>query len=124
VIQKSSSTKIGLSVSLRFTLTQHSRDEALLKSLVNYLGCGRYYLVSGQDKGYFIVSSFSDISEKIISLLNKYPLVGSKRQNYLDFVKVCELMRSKAHLTKDGLKEIKQIESGMNKGRDLNKEDL
>ena len=80
--------------------------------------------MSGRDKGYFIVSSFSDISEKIISLLNKYPLVGSKRQNYLDFVKVCELMRSKAHLTEDGLKEIKQIESGMNKGRDLNKEDL
>lgn len=27
-------------------------------------------------------------------------------------------MRSKAHLTKDGLEEIKQIKSGMNRGRD------
>jgi len=26
-------------------------------------------------------------------------------------------MRSEAHLTKDGLEEIKQIKSGMNKGR-------
>jgi hypothetical protein len=59
-IQKST-TKTGLGVSLRFTLTQHSRDEALLKSLVDYLGCGRYYLVSDRDEGYFIVSSFSDI---------------------------------------------------------------
>jgi hypothetical protein len=29
-------------------------------------------------------------------------------------------MRSKAHLTKDGLEEIKQIKSGMNRGRDPN----
>lgn len=117
VIQKST-TKTRLSVSLRFTLTQHSRDEALMKSLYNCLGCGRYYLVSGRDEGYFIVSSFPDIYEKIIPLLEKYPLVGSKQQDYLDFIKVAELMRSKAHLTKDGLEEIKQIKSGMNKGRD------
>lgn len=41
--------------------------------------------------------------------------------DYLDFVKVVELMKSKAHLTKDGLEEIKQIKSGMNRGRDLDK---
>jgi hypothetical protein len=44
--------------------------------------------VSGRDKGYFIVSSFSDISEKIVPFFDKYPLVGSKRQDYLDFLKV------------------------------------
>jgi len=119
-IQKST-TKTGLGVSLRFTLTQHSRDEALLKSLVNYLGCGRYYLVSGRDEGYFIVSSFSDIYEKIIPFFEKYPLVGSKRQDYFNFCKVAELIKAKAHLTKDGLEEIKQIKSGMNRGRDLHK---
>jgi hypothetical protein len=30
-------------------------------------------------------------------------------------------MKAKAHLTKDGLEEIKQIKSGMNRGRDLDK---
>jgi hypothetical protein len=117
VIQKSS-TKTIPSVSLRFTLTQHSRDEVLMKSLYNCLGCGRYYAVSGRDEGYFIVSSFSDIYEKIIPFFDKYPLVGSKQQDYLDFIKVAELMKSKSHLTKDGLEEIKQIKSGMNRGRD------
>jgi len=112
-------SKTGLSVSSRFSLTQHSRDEALVKSLVNYLGCGRYYLVSGRNEGYFIVSSFSDISEKIIPFFEKYPLVGAKLQDYLDFVKVAELMRSKAHLTKDGLEEIKQIKSGINRERGI-----
>ena len=32
-----------------------------------------------------------------------------------------KLMRSKGHLTKDGFEEIKQIKSGMNRGRDLHK---
>jgi hypothetical protein len=47
----------------------------------------------------------------------------SKKENYLD-LKVSELMNNKAHLTLvqqfkegSGLKEIKQIKSGMNKNR-------
>jgi hypothetical protein len=89
--------------------------------LVDYLGCGRYYLVSGRDEGYFIVSNLSSISEKITPFFDKYPLVGSKRKDYFNFCKVLELMKAKAHLTKDGLEEIKQIKSGMNRGRDLDK---
>jgi hypothetical protein len=64
-----------------------------MKSLYNCLGCGRYNLVSGQDEGYFTVSSLSDIYGKIIILLEKYPLVGSKQQDYLDFIKADELMK-------------------------------
>lgn len=65
VVQESRSvtTKTLFSVSLRFTLTQHSRD-ALLKSIVDYLGCGRYRLVSGRDEGCFIVSNFWYLSER------------------------------------------------------------
>jgi hypothetical protein len=84
LIQKSSFTKIGLSVSLRFTLTQHSRDEQLLKSLVNSLGCGGYYLESGGDLGKFIVTRFSDIESKIMPFFDKYPLQGVKSLDYAD----------------------------------------
>jgi hypothetical protein len=89
--------------------------------LVDYLGCGRYYLVSGRDEGYFIVSNFSSITEKITPFFDKYPLVGSKRKDYFNFCNVIELMKAKAHLTKDGLEEMKLIKSGMNRGRDLDK---
>jgi len=37
---------------------------------------------------------------------------GSKLQNYLDFVKVVELMKVKTHLTKEGIALIKNIKSG------------
>jgi hypothetical protein len=48
-IFKSSSYKSGFSVRLRFILTQHTRDEELLKSLVSYLDCGKYLLSEGHD---------------------------------------------------------------------------
>lgn len=105
-------------ISLRFTITQHSRDKVLFESIVNYLGCGRCYLVSGRNEVHFILSTFSDIYEKIIPLFNQYPLLGSKQQDFLDFVKVAELIKSKDHLTKDGLAKILMIKNNMNSKRD------
>lgn len=102
---------------LRFSLTQHYRDEKLLKSLVEYLGSGIYYARSEHNLSEFVVTKFADLTDKMIPFFDKYPIVGAKRQDYLDFCKVAELMRSKAHLTSSGLEQIKQIKSGMNRGR-------
>ncbi len=54
---------------------------------------------------------------KIIPFLDNYPLLGAKRQDYFDFCKVASLMKTKAHLTNEGLEQIKQIKSGMNSAR-------
>jgi hypothetical protein len=110
-VTKSSTNKSGYQVQLKFQITQHARDSELLKSLVPYLGCGYYYATKGRDCGYFLVVRFSDISSKIIPFFKKYPLQGVKANDFADFCKVTELMKSKAHLTKDGLEQIKQIKS-------------
>jgi len=98
-------------VSLRFTLTQHIRDNILMKSLVEYLGCGRYITTANRKEVYFTVSNKKDINNIIIPLFQKYPLLGSKQQDFLDFVKVSELLKSKAHLTEKGLELINAIKS-------------
>ena len=95
VIIQESKDKTVNSISLRFTITQHSRDSLLLESFVNYLGCGRCYSDSKREEINFIVSVFSDISNKIVPLFNEYPLIGTKKENYLDFFKVVELIKSK-----------------------------
>ena len=46
---------------LRFSLSQHSRDELLLKSLENYLGCGKVYTRAGADSVEFTVYKLSDL---------------------------------------------------------------
>ena len=102
-------------ISLRFTITQHNRDLVLLEGLINYLGCGRCSL--SRNEATFIVSKFSDISNKIIPLFNEYPLIGTKQVNYLDFLKVVDLIRAKDHLTKEGVEKIQIIKSNMNNKR-------
>ena len=109
-----------------FKITQHTRDTELLKEFVNYFNCGRYSL-SSPEVGDFIVTKFHDIYTKIIPFFNsffffeekrnKYPLKGSKFLDFYDFNRAAELIINKAHLTSEGFESIKQIKSGMNKGR-------
>ena len=62
---------------------------------------------------------------KIIPFFDKYKIIGVKLQDYLDFKRVAELMKTKDHLTTLGFpciwasgkwKKIKEIKEGMNKG--------
>lgn len=59
----------GSQVSLRFQLTQQSRDLVLMENIVKYLSCGRI-----SKRGDIIdihVTKFTDITEKIIPLFDK-----------------------------------------------------
>lgn len=107
--------KTGVRVALRFILTQHSRDELLMRRIVEYLGVGNLYK-SGEAFD-LRVSSFIDISEKILPFFTKYPIIGVKTQDFSDFCRVVELIKEKKHLTKNGLDQIRQIKTGMNRGR-------
>ena len=81
-LQKSSSYNIGFSVRLKFQITQHNRDTPLMKSLVEYLGCGGYKERLNGVAGDVTVIRFTDINEKIIPFFNKYPLQGVKSHEF------------------------------------------
>ena len=86
-----------------------------MKNLRDYLGCGNVSINRGAI--YFQVTNFSDLTNKIIPILQKYPLQGEKLVDYFDFVKVVELMKNKSHLTEEGLNQIREIKASMNTGR-------
>lgn len=88
-----------------------------MKGLEKYLSCGRYYPKSNKDVGDFVVSRLSDITDKIIPLFEKYPILGVKALDFADFCKASVLIKNKAHLTDLGLEEIRKIKDGMNRGR-------
>ena len=106
---------MGFQVQLVFKLTQHSRDVALMQSLIKYLACGNVTERSKQPAVDFTVTKFPDILEKIMPFCINLPLQGVKHLDFLKFVKVIELMKNKAHLTKEGLEQIREIESSMNR---------
>lgn len=108
-------TKNTKSITLRFKLTQHTRDNDLMKYLEQYLGCGAYYPT--ENIGEFVVSKFLDIKEKIIPFFEQYPLLGNKYLDYLDFKKAALLVNRKEHLTKEGYERILLLKAGMNRGR-------
>jgi len=91
-----------------------------MRSLVNYFGIGRYVPASSnKDLGNFEVIKLSDNMDKIIPFFVRYPILGMKSQDFKDFCQVVQLMSNGAHLTEDGLAEIREIKAGMNRGREI-----
>lgn len=61
-------------VQLIFQLTQHSRDEKLMRCLTDFFNCGNIY----KDGEVFVfrVSRVADIDNKIIPFFKEYPILG------------------------------------------------
>jgi len=69
---------------MRFRITQHTRDEGLLLSLIPYLGCGHYSKSKDNNYGQYKSSKFSDITNNIIPFFKAYPVLGIKAQDFED----------------------------------------
>jgi hypothetical protein len=117
-------TKTGYRVQLRFRITQHIRDIKLMQSIISKLGCGAMYKYPKQKAVSIVVVDFSNITNIIIPLFDKYPIQGVKLYYYfrkaLNRCSVHNLMANKQHLTVEGLKKIEKIKrfaTGMNKTR-------
>lgn len=79
-ITKSSKSKLGLSIQLIFQITQHTRDEGLIRSLIDYLNSGNVFKLN--NTYVFEVTKFSDLRDKIVPFFKDYPVLGLKS---LDF---------------------------------------
>ena len=112
---KNLSHKSGTQIVLRFKVTQHVRDAKLIKSFVDFFGCGDSY--TNKDCEDFIVAKFSNITNIILPFFNEHPLLGCKALDLADFRRVAEMMQNKEHLTEEGLDIILRIKEGINRGR-------
>ena len=119
-IKESLRSKVGFQTFLDFSITQHSRDEELLKTLINFFGCGQYKIRGGGSlpAGDFYCVNFTDITEKIIPFYKKHVIKGIKFKDFQDWCRVAELMENGIHKTPEGLELIGSIKSGMNASRE------
>jgi len=100
-----------------FSLVQHSRDLVLFKLIVDYLGYGNLIEEGNKEVVRIRVENFKLISEQILPFFINNPLQSSKLLDFIDFCKACDLIKEKAHLTEEGIANLKLIKSGMNTGR-------
>ena|SRR3990167_7747973 len=110
----------GVRVQMHFHVKMQEKDRQLLERLRNTLDCGKVYFqkeVRANHCQCYRYTAFSqrDILGKIIPFFRKYPLQSaSKRKSFEAFRKIASLMKKNAHLTKGGIKKIRQLKSQMN----------
>ncbi|OAX31767.1 homing endonuclease, partial [Rhizopogon vinicolor AM-OR11-026] len=125
----STEANIGFRVSLIYSFHLHIRDLEVLKGLCHYIfnyfnqnilsipvGEKKIY-ISNDNSVHLQITNFTDILEKIIPFFDKYPILGIKRLDFEDFKKVSQIVKSKKHLTPEGIKTILEIKSNMNQNR-------
>ena len=117
LITPSKTHSVGFLVRLEFNISQHFRDEQLIRSLIKYFECGK--IQKNGENFEFRVRKFGDITEKIIPFFSKHRIRGVKALDFANWCKAAELMKDKKHLTAEGLEEIRKIKAGMNRGRKL-----
>jgi hypothetical protein len=114
-VRKDKNYSTGFQVNLIFLVTQHVRDEQLMNSLTEYLNCGNLH--KKREVFEYQVSKFADLTDRIIPFFNKYPILGQKSKDFVDFSKVADLIETKVHLTTEGVNEIRKIKDNMNTDR-------
>ena len=119
---KNSSYNTGYSVNLKFQISQHLRDENLLRSFVNYFGCGKYYRLDGvQRRGDFTVTRLDDILKKINPFFMNYTILCTKAKSFQYWREASELLLQKEHLNLEGLERIRMIKTNINKTLNVSK---
>lgn len=79
------------------------------------LGCGNIYRLEYERYAKWRphvklkVSNFSDISTKIIPFFQRYPLQAKKRLQFETFCQVADMIRTKGHLTPEGIVKIQAL---------------
>ena len=93
-----------MKVQLKFTISQHIRDQVLINSLVDYFKVG--LITKSRSTNVFYVSNFKDNNQIIIPFFDKYHLQGTKLLNFLGWCEAAEIIQKKEHLTESGLKNL------------------
>lgn len=105
----------------RFSIHLHIRDLEVLEGISIYFkeSTELNKKVSLTEKSAHLqISKFAVINNIIVPFFKKHPLLGVKSLDFIDFCKVCEILKTKEHLTsKSVYNKIIEIKSKMNLNR-------
>jgi len=107
----------GVFKSLLFKITQHKIDEVLLTAIKEYFNCGYCYLRKKENIIDFKTTKFSEVNEIIIPFFINNPILGVKSLDFNDWCLVSEIVKKREDKLEEGAIKIREIQSGMNRGR-------
>ena len=104
----------GIEVRPSFAVSQHKRNYEVIALLSKHFDCGGIRF-SRNDQNYkFEVRNLSKILSNIIPHFDQFPLLTSKKNDFLLFREICFLMKRNLHVNRDGLMKIINIAYEMN----------
>lgn len=118
-ISKHQTKKLGLDARLHFQIELRADDREILQSIKETLQCGRLYELNYERYGWhphveYKVSSFQEITTKLLPFLKKYPLRAKKRHSYQWFLKAVGIFSKKEHLKPSGIAKLQEIRKVIN----------
>ena len=113
-------TKFGKQIFPEFVITQGAKSLKTLQLINRFFNCGNTFLNKRYDNHNehlyrYCVRSISDLKDKIIPFFEKFPLRTYKKNNFLIFKGVINLMSKKEHLKEKGWKKIIKLASQTNR---------
>ncbi|MEK7059429.1 MAG: LAGLIDADG family homing endonuclease [Patescibacteria group bacterium] len=102
-------------VRLIFEIELREDDEPILREIQKSLDCGNIYHLDYARYAQWLphvklkVSNFTDISSKVIPFFHRYPPQAKKRLQFNKFCLAAEIIRTKQHLTPEGIAKIQAL---------------
>jgi hypothetical protein len=111
--------RTGYQVFHRFVVTQGVRSMSCLEELRQFFGVGRLYENRRHDNHrehlmQYHVTRRGDLLNVIIPFFQEHPLRSSKHKDFVAFTRCMEIVRTRQHLSPDGLIRIAELAETMN----------
>lgn len=116
-IQKNATMRLGVQVQLQFCITQHAQDHELMTRFIPFFGGVGTVVKDGPNKYQYRIRNMDHLETNLFPFLEQHPLLTRKSIDLEHFKAVHAMMRKGLHLTPSGLKQIKDIQSMMNRQR-------
>jgi len=99
----------GIEVRPSFSISQNKRNLPLIKKIHEIFSCGSVRF-SRRDQTYkFEVRSIKDLIKIVIPFFDKYPLAGTKNNDFKNFKQICQMVYQNLHRNKDKLNELIEL---------------
>ena len=119
-INKNDTMALGYQVLPEFTVVQHEKDVKVLHALKTHFGCGVVRVNSKHKTSTrmaYRVRNIKHLLDIISSFFLEHTLKTQKNVEFRKFRKVLLMMDQGAHLTQEGLEEIRNIVSQMHSNK-------
>jgi hypothetical protein len=112
--QPSRRHRIGWEVRPSFSVSQNADRAELLYAMQKRWHCG-FIRPDRSDKTIkYEVREVRHLVERVLPHFRAFPLMSSKQVDVIRFSRICQLMRTRRHLTVDGLQQIVRLAIAMN----------